>query len=135
MTTKTINLETLNAHEVLDLVQFLTSADQLWLAEQLNHLPLDKPKVTMTKPHLLPGQAEFMLEVAAFERLKPELLQTYRGRFVAIYKENVVEVGDNELDLIDRVYERFGYVPCYVELVAENVPRRVRRAGIKVVRK
>jgi len=29
MTTKTITLETINVHEVLDLVQFLTSADQL----------------------------------------------------------------------------------------------------------
>jgi len=38
MTLKTIDLETLKPQQLLDLAQFLTPADQLWLAEQLNRL-------------------------------------------------------------------------------------------------
>ncbi len=83
----------------------------------------------------LPGHREFEAEVMAFERLKPELLKTHRGQFVAIYQEKVVEVGDDEMELLNRMDKRFGNVPYYVELVQENTPRKVRITSIWKARK
>jgi hypothetical protein len=69
---------------------------------------------------------EFLREIAAFEQLKPELLKQYQGRVVAIYQGQVVAVGDSVLGVHDAVTAKFGPVPCYVEWVEEQTPRRVR---------
>ena len=64
----------------------------------------------------------FDRERATFERLKPELLRTHAGEVVAIYQGKVVETGTDIADTLDNVYDRFGYVACYVQRV-EDVPR------------
>ena len=69
---------------------------------------------------------EFLREIAAFEQIKPELLQQYKGRVVGIYQGQVVAVGDDVLAVHDMVVAKFGPVPCYVEWVEEQTPRRVR---------
>jgi hypothetical protein len=66
--------------------------------------------------------AAFEREKAAFERLKPELLQRYPGKCVAIVNEQVVEVGDDKLEVLDRIHEKFGRVPVYVQWVTEHLP-------------
>ena len=66
----------------------------------------------------------FERERAAFERLKPELLKTHRGKFVAVVNEQVVGVDTDRVQLVLRVYDRFGYRPIYVQLVEEHLPRR-----------
>jgi antitoxin (DNA-binding transcriptional repressor) of toxin-antitoxin stability system len=66
----------------------------------------------------------FERERAAFERLKPELLKTHLGQFVAIVNEQVVDVDTDRVKLVLRVYDRFGYRPIYVQLVEEHLPRR-----------
>jgi len=43
MTIKTIDLATVNAQDVLDLILFLTPADRHWLTEQLQRLDAAKP--------------------------------------------------------------------------------------------
>ena len=65
----------------------------------------------------------FERERAAFERLKPELLKTHRGKFVAVVNEQVVDVDTDRVKLVLRVYDRFGYRPIYVQLVEEHPPR------------
>jgi hypothetical protein len=70
--------------------------------------------------------AAFEREIAAFERLKPALLEQYAGQYVAIYQGQVVAVGDNRLELVKQVYSRFGQVVCYVEEVTSDAPRQVR---------
>ena len=65
----------------------------------------------------------FERERAAFERLKPELLKTHRGKFVAVVNEQVVDVDSDRVKLVLRVYDRFGYRPIYVQLVKEHPPR------------
>ena len=65
----------------------------------------------------------FERERAAFERLKPELLKTYRGKFVAVVNEQVADVDTDRVKLVLRVYDRFGYRPIYVQLVEEHLPR------------
>jgi hypothetical protein len=62
----------------------------------------------------------FEQERQAFESLKPELLRTYQGQWVAIYQGKVVEAGEDRSQVLDRVYDRFGYVPVYVQQVEEQ---------------
>lgn len=64
----------------------------------------------------------FEAERTAYENMKAELLQTHRGEVVAIYQGQVVEVGADIGETLDRVYDRFGYVPCYVQRVEESSP-------------
>jgi len=75
----------------------------------------------------------FEREREAFERLKPELLRTHRGQCVAILNGQVVESGSDKIEVLDRVYERFGYRPVYVQWVEER-PRVYKVPHRKVVR-
>jgi hypothetical protein len=78
----------------------------------------------------------FQREIAAFERMKPELLRQYRNRVVAIHDGQVVEIGsENEsvADVAMRVYERLGYIPVYVHRV-EETPRVYKISGPQIVR-
>ena len=69
---------------------------------------------------------DFEAQVAAFERLKPELLECCRGRVVAIYQGQVIQVGDDKMEILAQVLERLGNVHCYVEWVEPDAPRRAR---------
>ena len=62
----------------------------------------------------------FERERVAFERMKPELLRTHRGKVVAIYQGQVVQVGTDIAETLDAAYSQFGYVPCYVQRVEET---------------
>lgn len=75
----------------------------------------------------------FERERRAFERLKPELLRTHRGQCVAILNGQVVESGSDKIEVLDRVYERFGYRPVYVQWVEEQ-PRIYKVPHRKVMR-
>lgn len=68
----------------------------------------------------------FEQEVAAFEQLKPQLLQQYAGKVVAIYQGEVVAVGEDRLQVHDQVIEQYGNVPCYIEDVRKETPRLAR---------
>src|SRR5687767_12529906 len=59
---------------------------------------LDKPtsKPTQIANGETPRYPDFECEVAAFERLKPELLKTCKGRVVAIHQGQVVAVGETK---------------------------------------
>lgn len=72
------------------------------------------------------AEEAFEQEAAAFEALMPELLEQYAGQYVAIYRKQVVAVGSDRLALVKEVYNQFGEVPCYVEKVTSEPPRRVR---------
>jgi predicted HTH domain antitoxin len=103
MTIKTINLETLNAHELLDLVQFLTPADQLWLAEQLNRLT----QSNQVKP--LPQQATL-----------DEAIQLYLADSCSLAKAADL-AGITRWELQDILYERGTPVEIYGDLSAEEM--------------
>lgn len=76
----------------------------------------------------------FAEEVAAFEQLRPALLEEYEGQYVAIYQGEVVASGEDKLALLHRVRERFGHVVCYIERVAPDSPRTVRAPSFRVAR-
>ncbi len=82
---------------------------------------------TLTRPNE-PALSQDALadEIATFEALKPELLPTHPGEFVAIYQQEIVGFDQDEMNLIRRVYARYGSVPCYVEQIIPETPRKVR---------
>jgi hypothetical protein len=81
----------------------------------------------------LDDQAVFEREKAAFERMKPQLLQQYPGKCVAIVNEQVVEIGDDKLDVIERVYQRLGHVTMYAQWVTDQ-PRVYHIPHRKIIR-
>lgn len=78
------------------------------------------------EPEIEARKERFEKEIAAFERLKPDLLKQYPEQYVAIHQGKVVVVGENRLDVVEQVYRQFGLVVCYVEKVTTDPPRRVR---------
>lgn len=87
------------------------------------------------KPMRVPSQLEFEREVAAFDKLKPILMKKHSGRVVAIHQGQVAAVGDDKMDVLDMVWEKFGEVPCYIEWVEAETPRRVRMPSMRVVKR
>jgi len=80
--------------------------------------------VTFDPPVLTPAviQTKWQREYAAFQKLLPSLLQTHRGQYVAIHNEQMLDSGDNEIALIERVFAKVGNVPIHVGLVTETSP-------------
>jgi hypothetical protein len=69
-----------------------------------------------------PSPFKAMRETVAFHRLLPQLLAQYPGEFVAIHEEQVIDHDPNDIDLIQRVHARIGYVPIHVGLVMADQP-------------
>lgn len=57
-----------------------------------------------------------------FQRLKPKLLQSHLGQWVAVYRQQIVDAGSEQAQVLERVYARFGYVPVYVQHVQVTPP-------------
>jgi hypothetical protein len=81
-----------------------------------------------------PPEDKFHKELQAFHRLLGELLQTHRGQYVAIHEGQVVDSGPDKLDVADRVYERFGYIPILVTLVADRPLKPIRIPSPRLIR-
>ncbi len=71
-------------------------------------------------------------EYKAFLRLLPQLLQSHRGQFVAIHNEQVVDTGDDDLEVALRALAKIGNVDIHVGLVTD-VPEPIYRSGIRRV--
>ena len=56
-------------------------------------------------------------EHAAFERMLPELLKQYAGRVVAIYNGQVIDVGDDKMEVWERASQQLNGAPVYVQIV------------------
>lgn len=83
------------------------------------------------------GHKAFERAMATFERMRPKLLQKYRGRVVAVYDGQVVEVGrpgESVAKVAGRVYDRIGYVQVYVQLVRET-PRIYKITGPRLAQR
>jgi hypothetical protein len=73
-----------------------------------------------------PPDDKFRKEQQAFHRLLPELLRTHRDQYVAIHEGQVVDSGPDQIEVAERAYARFGYIPILVTLVTDR-PRPVIR--------
>ncbi len=76
--------------------------------------------------------AAFEREVAAFERLRPSLVEQYAGQYVAIYQGKVVASGDKKLDVLQQARQNYGPI-VFVSLVSEPWPRKVRMPSVRIV--
>ena len=92
-------------------------------------LPLDEYEAFQAWRQTKAGQSRrsarqqaFAQERASFAQMKSELLKAYRGQVVAIYQGKIVEVGSDIGQTVEKVYDRFGYVPCYLQRVEESPP-------------
>ena len=79
-------------------------------------------------------EVAFEQEIAAFNKLKPTLLQQYPNQYVAIYQGQVVAYGDKKLAVSRQVRETLGAVVYYVALVSPDEPRTVRIPSVWVTR-
>jgi hypothetical protein len=79
---------------------------------------------------ILPPKNKWEREYRAFLRLLPELLKTHRGKYVAIHEEQMVDSGDDRLDLIFRVLAKVGNVSIHVGHVTDE-PEPVCRSGVR----
>jgi hypothetical protein len=62
----------------------------------------------------------FAAETRVFHQKRAQLLQRYKGQFVAIYQGRVVGHGPNDEDLARRMFEKLGDVPFYIDKVEEE---------------
>jgi len=73
-----------------------------------------------------PPRSKWQEEFEAFQRLLPSLLADYAGRYVAIHNGQVIESGDDQVDVAMRAYAKIGYLPIHVGLVTTE-PRPIIR--------
>lgn len=54
--------------------------------------------------------------------MKADLLRNpiLRGKFVAIADEEVIDFNEDEKTLLKRVYQKYGYIPVYIQKVEEE---------------
>lgn len=60
-----------------------------------------------------------------FQENKPQILEKYRGNFIAIFDNTVVDHDRNFSELANRVYGKFGYQTIYMPFV-ESEPAVLR---------
>lgn len=121
--------------ELSQLLQSQANTEQQPLEEFVIKLLYETVETVPSKQQSPLGQQAFLTEVAAFEKLKPSLLKTHLGQVVAVYQEKVVAVGSSREAVLQEVTTRFGNVPCYIEWVEENVPRKIRFPAIRHVKR
>ena len=75
----------------------------------------------------------FEREIAAFERLKSNLMEPYMGQYVAIYQGEVIASGDDKLAVLHEVRQQYGPIVCYVEKVSRELLRTARMPSFRIV--
>ena len=63
------------------------------------------------------ADAKFACERQAFWAMHAQLLSIYEGKYVAVLNGQVVDSDVDERALVQRVYQKFGCQPMYVQLV------------------
>jgi hypothetical protein len=94
-------------------------------------ITLPAPVIDLTPP----PRNKWEREYRAFLRLLPSLLQTHRGKYVAIHNEQVVDSGDDRLELIFRALAKVGGESIHVDLVTEQPLPPIRLPHYRVVRR
>jgi hypothetical protein len=92
----------------------------------------ERDTITLPPPPLAwppPPRNKWEREYRAFRCLLPQLLQTQRGRYVAVHEEQVVDSDTDEMALILRVLAKIGNVDFHVGRVTEQ-PEPIGRSGV-----
>jgi hypothetical protein len=80
------------------------------------------------------AEAQFAGERQAFWAMHAQLLPMYEGKYVAVLNGQVVDSDVDERALVQRVYQKFGYQPMYVQLVTSGALPVYRLMSPQVVR-
>jgi len=102
-------------------IERLTVEEQIGLNEEIEKLV---KKLTISKEDLeSKDQRIWKIERNAFAMMKNVLLieEKYKGKFVAIHGENIVDYDVDDRKLAKRVYEKYGYRPIYFGRVIEEI--------------
>lgn len=75
----------------------------------------ERDKAWMEEQHRI-----LMREQVAFEQMKPELLKTHQGQYVAVHNGELVDSDNDEQILAKRVYGKFGYQTILMTKVTET---------------
>lgn len=86
------------------------------MQEQIFEAPVLPLATTLVK------EDKWLREQRAFFRMLPELLKTLKGKWVAIYGEQVIEVGESMQSVLIKVRERLPKGELYIQLVDEKLP-------------
>ncbi len=90
-------------------------------------------KISSDKFLAKPNKLEiFERQKLFFEENLNNLLTRYKGKYVAIINEKVVDSSRNEMKLIKKIYKKYGYVPVYIKKVSsEKILLRVSSPRMK----
>jgi hypothetical protein len=80
------------------------------------------------------AEAQFACERQTFWAMYAQLLSMYEGKYVAVLNGQVVDSDVDERALVQRVYQKFGYQPMYVQLVTSGALPVYRLMSPQVVR-
>lgn len=80
------------------------------------------------------SESPWRREQRAFLTLKPSLLGTHRGQYVAVLDGQVAASGGEKVSVALEAYARHGYRPIFVGLVSEAPRRAVRMPSPRLVR-
>jgi Family of unknown function (DUF5678) len=89
-------------------------------------LILPAPVVTFAPP----ARSKWEREHKAFVRLLPQLLASYPNQYVAIHNGQVVDSGQDRLELSLRVLKKVGNVDIHVGFVGDD-PTPISRSGVR----
>jgi len=76
-----------------------------------------------------PQQLRYIIQVEeereAFNRVRDKLIRdpNYSGKYVAFFQGAIVGCDDDKGRLVQNVYERYGYIPVYIDRVAAGERR------------
>jgi len=90
---------------------------------------MNEPIVIPPESLIPPPRNKWEREYRAFRRLLPELLKTYRGKYVAIHDEQLVDSDNDRVELIFRVLDKVGNVSIHVGFVGDE-PEPISRSGV-----
>ncbi|MHB8567871.1 MAG: DUF5678 domain-containing protein [Nitrososphaerales archaeon] len=70
----------------------------------------------------LTTEDRFEQEESYFHKVKPKLLtdKTLVGKYVAIVGQKMVDSDKDESELVKRVYQKYGYIPAYIERLGKE---------------
>jgi len=116
--------------QIVNQAEQLPPRDRLRVIQRITESLLSSPASSTREARA----TAFEAEVANFERLKPQLLQQYPGRFVAMFQGEVIAAGDDRMAVVAEAEQAVGNVAFYVGEVTEAPLRRVRMPSSRIVR-
>ena len=63
---------------------------------------------------------DFSIGWETYMRHEREFLREHRGKYVAIYRKDILAIGEDEEDLAELIYEKYGSVEAFICKIEED---------------